>query len=504
LLKIGLAGNIQKQKPTTINGYICKPCYSITINGCNLTPRIRRPVVWNKQQYIGKVYCVSVPNKIIFIRRNGKVHWTGNCIDELDFQKPEVKEMWEERTEGSSSLNTIYWVGYPSIPGFGIEDLFEQSDQRSWYIKCGHCDKLQTLTWPDSIDFVSEIYACKYCKKELSDEMRRRGIWKAKFQNREIHGYYINKLMAPWISAAHIIDRFKKDTPKKFFNFTLGLPYISKKSDINDEVIAKSYVDEDEFMKFRQDTRTKVICGIDQGDIFHLLIVLCNGRDLLVSASEELKSEDDLKAKLKLYKPDIVVMDMFPNRHTSRKIREDYGRDKFFMGKERNWSETTKDRQYYKLDRFTGELSIERTESIDDMIEMIVNGTIRFRRTMPRLKRVSKDDEPGVIDMIKNLVPDIVEQHGRMRRIYRAIGPDHYGHALNFAVSAAHILFPDLRVNRYNFEKVDMPKQIPKEDPWYIKDFNKRVEMFSGRDSIIIKPDGKLIEPQEIFPREGI
>jgi len=91
-----------------------------------------------------------------------------------------------------------------------------------------------------------------------------------------------------------------------------------------------------------------------------------------------------------------------------------------------------------------------------------------------------------------------------MRRIYRAIGPDHYGHALNFAVSAAHILFPDLRVNRYNFEKVDMPKQIPKEDPWYIKDFNKRVEMFSGRDSIIIKPDGKLIEPQEIFPREGI
>ena len=243
------------------------------------------------------------------------------CVDELDFQKPDVKEMWEERTEGSSSLGIVYWVGYPSIPGFGIEDIYESSDQRSWWIKCGHCGKLQTLTWPDSIDFVKEIYQCKHCHKELTPDMRRKGLWKPKYPGREIHGYYINKLMAPWITAAHIIDRFKKDTPKKFFNFTLGLPYISKKSDITDDVINNNLVDEDEFVRFKNDPATKVIVGIDQGDIFHFLVALANDKDILICASEELKSEDELLAKLKFYRPNIVIMDMFPNRHTAKKMR---------------------------------------------------------------------------------------------------------------------------------------------------------------------------------------
>jgi hypothetical protein len=503
LLKIGMAGNIQKQKTTKIRQYECKPCYTITINRYNLTPRIRRPVLWNKREYNGRVYCVSVPNKIIFVRRNGKVHWTGNCVDELDFQKPDVKEMWEERTEGSSSLSVVYWVGYPSIPGFGIEEIYESSDQRSWFIKCGHCGKLQSLTWPDSIDFVKEIYQCKYCHKELTPDMRRKGMWKAKFPGREIHGYYINKLMAPWISAAHIIDRFKKDTPKKFFNFTLGLPYLNKKSDITDDVINNSMVDEDEFIKFKQDPGTKVIVGIDQGDIFHFLVALANETGILVCASEELRSEDELLAKLKFYRPDLVIMDMFPNRHTAKKMREDYGRDKLYMGKERNWTETmSKERFYYKLDRTTGEVGIERTESLDEMLELIVDGHIKFRRTCPRLRGRDKSN-PGIIEMIKNLVPDVLEQHGRMRRVYKAVGPDHYGHALNFIVTAVHILFPSFKTNRYNFAPVAAPKPEVKK-PWYHEDFQKRIDSFAGNDSIIIKPQGRSLDPTQVFPRDGI
>jgi len=29
--------------------------------------------------YSGVVYCVEVPNHIIFVRRNGKACWCGNC-----------------------------------------------------------------------------------------------------------------------------------------------------------------------------------------------------------------------------------------------------------------------------------------------------------------------------------------------------------------------------------------------------------------------------------------
>lgn len=425
-------------------------------------------------------------------------------VDELDFQKPNVKNMWEERIEGSSSLGVIYWVGYPSIPGFGIEEIYESSDQRMWYIECNYCQKRQTLTWPDSIDFVKEIYHCKYCKHELTNEMRRRGMWKAKFPGREIHGYYINKLMAPWISAAHIINRFKIDTPKKFYNFTLGLPYLNKKSDITDEVISRNMVDEDEFMNFKKTVGTKVIVGIDQGDIFHMLVVLANSNGLMLASSEELRSEDDVLSKLKFYHPDICVMDMNPNRHTAKKLREDYGRDKLFMGNEKNWSENMgSDRSYFKLNRSNGEIAIERTESLDEMIELIVSNKIKFRRTVPKLKGSDKQS-PGIIEMIKNLVPDLVEQHGKMRRVYKAVGPDHYGHALNFAIIGANILFPDLRLHRFGQNTLLAPIPEPIKKPWYHEDFERRVQSFAGIDSIIIKPEGRSMTPEDIFPRNNI
>ena len=424
-------------------------------------------------------------------------------VDELDFQKPDVKNMWEERIEGSSSLGTIYWVGYPSIPGFGIEELYESSDQRMWYIECGHCHKRQTLTWPDSIDFVKEIYVCKYCKHELDNDMRRRGLWKAKKPGREIHGYYINKLMAPWISAAHIIQRFKLDPPKKFYNFTLGLPYLNKKSDITDEVVSRNCVDEDEFVNFKKLVGTKVIAGIDQGDTFHMLIVLANDTGLMIVASEELKSEDDVLTKLKFYHPDMVVMDMNPNRHTAKKLREDYGREKLYMGNEKNWSENMgTERTYFKLNKPSGEISIERTESLDEMVELITTNRIKFRRTTPRLRGIDKS-RPGIIEMIKNLVPDVQEQRGKMRRIYKAVGPDHYGHALNFAVIGAHILFPMMKINRFGSPIVKVqPEEIKK--PWYHEDFEKRIATFAGIDSIIIKPEGRSMPQGDIFPRENI
>ena len=34
------------------------------------------------KHYEGKVYCVNVPNHIIFVRRNGKAVWCGNCVDQ--------------------------------------------------------------------------------------------------------------------------------------------------------------------------------------------------------------------------------------------------------------------------------------------------------------------------------------------------------------------------------------------------------------------------------------
>jgi len=423
-------------------------------------------------------------------------------VDELDFQKPEVRNMWEERTEGSASQDIIYWIGYPSVPNFGIEELYQNSDKRKWFIECGHCHKRQVLTFPENIDFDTEKYVCKYCKKELSDDMRRKGIWKATQPGRSIHGYWINKLMAPWIPATKIIDRFKKDTPKKFHNYTLGLPYVSKETELTDQIVQNSMMDEEEYNLMRANEDVQIVCGIDQGDIFHMLVAVATPDRAVIIAAEQLKSEEELLKRLEFYKADLTIMDMFPNRHTAKNILSKLGTNKFYMAKERNWTEVSKQRTYWNLNRATSEVGIERTESLDAMMEYIIRGSIKFRRAIPRLLSSDKKD-PGIIQQLKNLVPDTQERHGRMRRVFKAVGPEHYGHALNFVVTGCHIMYHGW-LNKQSLvpsSYLDGLKK-KKEKPWYIKDFEDRCKGLNNNDSIIIKSSGEVIEPEDdIDPR---
>lgn len=417
-------------------------------------------------------------------------------VDELDFQKPDVRQMWEERTGGSSSQDIIYWIGYPSVPNFGIEELYQSSDQRKWFIQCPHCKKRQVLEFPDNIDMEEEKYICKFCKGELSDEDRRKGLWKITKPGREIHGYWINKLMAPWIPASKIIERFKKDTPKKFFNYTLGLPYISKATELTDDVVQSAMMDEEEYALIKADPDAHIIVGIDQGDIFHVLVAIVTQNQLVVIAAEELRTEEDLEKRIKFFEPSMVIMDMFPNRHTAKKLCRTIGTNKFFMAKERNWTQISKQRNYWNLDRATSEIGIERTESLDAVMEYIIKGVVKFRRIVPNLLDPNKQ-APGVIPQIKNLVPDTQERHGVMRRVYKAVGPEHYGHALNFIVTAAHIVFPGWQSRQALVPSSFNQDKSKKKKPWYQEEFEMLSQGQGYRDTIIIKPGGEIIEPTD-------
>lgn len=423
-------------------------------------------------------------------------------IDELDFQKPEIRSMWEERTQGSSSKDIIYWLGYPSIPGFGIEELFEDSDQRMWYIECNECHVRQVLTFPESINFETQQYVCKACKKELTDDARRRGLWKPTKQGKEIHGYWINKLMAPWISAKQVIERFKNDTPKKFFNYTLGLPYVSRESDLTEQIIDGTMIDEVEYVAFKSSEDIHIVCGIDQGDVFHMLTCIVSPSFMCVISKDIISDEGELIKKLEFYNPEMIVMDALPNRHTAKKIVEKF-RGRCYMGLERNWSEdgSSKGNDYIRVNRSSMEVGIERTESLDTMIELITGGVIKFRRSVPGMY-TRKKDEPGVVDMIKNLVPDVQERFGKMRRVWKYVGPDHFAHALNFAIVSAKIINPmwqNIRLTRPLYRPQDTTKPAKS---WYVQDFEDRIKELNGDETCVIPAVGERLQgTNSINPR---
>jgi predicted phage terminase large subunit-like protein len=86
-LKIGYSASVRKQQGHIIRGkYLGKETYVISINKHKTRPHIRDSgrSGWARIVYDGSVYCVTVPNGLIYVRHNGKTMWAGNCDDVVD------------------------------------------------------------------------------------------------------------------------------------------------------------------------------------------------------------------------------------------------------------------------------------------------------------------------------------------------------------------------------------------------------------------------------------
>jgi hypothetical protein len=93
-LKLGYCTNLSKH---------CDGYYYVIVGDTRLTPRTTSKYV-ERVPYAGKVYCVTVPNGLVFVRRNGKASWQGNSYwmanredpDALTRHWPYLAGRWEE------------------------------------------------------------------------------------------------------------------------------------------------------------------------------------------------------------------------------------------------------------------------------------------------------------------------------------------------------------------------------------------------------------------------
>ena len=444
-------------------------------------PFTARPVWSSVLKRIGESY---------FFFRGSWVSWRAQqidadvlVVDELDFQKPEIRAMYEERLEGSGSRDIIYWLGYPSIPNYGISDLYQKSDQREWWIKCPLCLQEQILEWPQSINIQKKIFNCKFCKKELPDLARKRGVWKAKFPGRPIHGYAISKLMAPWISAARIIKSFQEDSPKHFHNYTLGLPYQETKNELTDEIISNGKISDQLWETLKTE---HVICGVDQGDQFHFVAGVASPSGPIVTAIELLKSPKELEDRLEYYKPELTVIDMMPDKHIAKLIQMKYGLDKIFLGNLRNWGEvSTSMKGHIEVKRGSGIVNIERTESFDFLFEAIKDSTMKFKSNISYFE--------ALVQHLKNLIPDYVERYGTVKKVWKNVGRDDYAHALNYFYTAYQILYPTTELLQTELvPSASSINPIPGTPEWLSEDFDKRVRKLANPEGVIVIPPKNL------------
>jgi len=285
-----------------------------------------------------------------------------NIYDEEDRSKQDIIDIYASRLDHSQYKGEWHFSN-PSVEGNGVSRYWRKSDQKEWFIKCPKCKKKQYLSWPESICMERQVFQCKFCKEEISDQVRKRGEWVQKYKDKEFSGYHISQMMVTWKSAKDIIEAYETKPIDIFYNFTLGLPYVGE----------GNRLEKDDFMQNVGDHPNDLencVIGCDSGNQKHF--VIGNKYGLFTYGVTE--SWDDIARLLMKYKKSILVVDAMPDITGPQMLQEKFPNRVFR-------ATYSQDRASMELVRFgkgseSGRVLIDRNRMIqfvvDEMIQLKV------------------------------------------------------------------------------------------------------------------------------------
>jgi hypothetical protein len=356
-----------------------------------------------------------------------------NIHDEVDASDPDVITQYETRLQAQEDGGSRWYFSHPSLAGHGVDVYWEQSDKKEWHITCPHCKVVQVLTWPDNIDAKRRCYICSTCKDELPTSVRINGYWKATAVGL-FSGYHISQLMLYNKPASVIIDAFNDPLKDKqyFYNYVLGLPYVSSDDRIEPSVVLRNCID------VINDQEGRTVIGADTGHGIHYVLMNKQGVYFYDHAKEITASKtpyDVIKGYLKRFDRSIAVFDQGGDLIGVRQLAQEFPGRVFlcFYNKDRKTFELVEwgtDDDYWKV-------RVDRNRMMTLVVEQLRDiGRIRLNGT--------KEEWREFANHFGNLYREKVvvkEQKGKDDRslygaeyVWKRNGPDHYAHALLYAM----------------------------------------------------------------------
>ena len=366
-------------------------------------------------------------------------------FDEIDRMKRGVGIAFKE----SLSASRFGWqreVSTPTLPGRGIDELWQKSNQMHWFVKCEACGHQQTLKYPDNILEIHPVaphekivprgsyaYCCSKCKSPKID--RWRGHWLAAYPSRDDHFcFHINQLMCVWICADEIMQK-KRDYrfPQLFWNYVLGDTYASDNILLTDHILDICTDTALEPQIIRLPIYSYISVGIDWGS-FNWTTVWGRRSDtgvkeligLLITedSKEPLESTKQIESFIRPLKPDIIIPDW------------GYGKDRVtYLAKRfpgRVYGCTYADESRMVRPRFSDEactVSVDRTGWLKGMSH-------EFREQ--KVSIPCEDHQPlmGTYRAhMKALVTMLTEEDdGTVKERIEETGDDHFAHATGYGL----------------------------------------------------------------------
>lgn len=356
--------------------------------------------------------------------------------DEYDFSDLSIIEMFESRI--SHSEFKWWWkFSTPTLPNYGIDEEFRQSNQFIWRVKCIGCLKEQEVRWPRNVKKKTirgkriKYWGCVKCSKELD---RTYGRWEARYPNRTYHGYHVTPSIAPWIQPKDL-DKAKKTYKKikNFYNFALGEAYADGESLLTREHLLSTVSFERGYEAIYD---RHVFMGVDQGDIFHYVLARGTMGRREVFKVGTAKSMDEISGIMLAYNVSLAVMDALPNHHAAKSFaQKHYGRVMLAY-----YKQFDKEEDVRESNEVEHGLLLDRTGTLDMGAEAWKTGKCRIiidDREFSRIPPTIDDpkNKEAFIQQMTNMVRDEVEdkRSGKSRAVWVKTGPDHYRHADNYS-----------------------------------------------------------------------
>jgi len=358
-------------------------------------------------------------------------------FDELDEAPPESKTLARERL-GHSDYKRIIELSNPSLPDYGIDEVYQRSDQRHWTVKCPGCGTWTSLekAFPAKLgqevriilprkDGNGHYRACPECGAELD---MAAGEWVADFPSRPIHGYRISQLFSSKIDPGEILEEYRVTRfPDRFYNLKIGIPWADLERRLDAATVLSLCGEEPLLDRAAPKEDAWYSMGVDTGRALHVVIL----RDDIDDAPQRLvhlavcHDFAELDALIERFGVGTCVIDGLPETHATREFARRH-RGKVFM-----CFFNENQRGGPAFDSKPQQVVVNRTEALD-----MSRAAVREKKlVLPRRDRLVEEFAEHLTCDAKVLDED--QETGIKKYRYIRTGTNHFSMAFTYAWLAA-------------------------------------------------------------------
>jgi hypothetical protein len=364
-------------------------------------------------------------------------------LDELDEAPQNAMDMAMERM-AHSEFREVLKLSNPTLPDYGIDKAFQETDQRYWLLKCPKCGHFTCLedTFPECLVEVGDrvIRACERCQSELNPAV---GQWVAKRPSiTDKRGYHYSQLFSQYVDPGEILHQYRTtNNLQDFYNLKIGIAYVEAENRLSvEEVLALCGND-----GIASSDPGPCFIGIDQGKELHVVIGKKHpGKAGKIIHLAVYRDWEELDRLMKAFKVSRCVVDALPETRNARAFAERH-RGKVYLC---FYQEHRKGQYAWGEKDLT--VACNRTESLDASHNEVMHGEL----ILPKECEITREFAKHLHNVAKKLEED--ETTGGKRYVYVKLGEDHFRHAFNYEAMARqnspNLLFPTFDPSKHTRE----------------------------------------------------